>query len=56
MNIIQKRLIDSYATLVMGDVMTMEEVPETKKIGAIEYPIRSEVELEIARRTIEILG
>lgn len=56
MNIVQKRLVDSYATLVMGDVMLIEEVPETKKIGAIEYPIRSEVEIEIARRTIEILG
>lgn len=56
MSIIQKKLVNSYATLVMGDVMTIEEVPETKKIGTIEYPIRSEVEIEIARRTIEILG
>lgn len=56
MNIIQKRLVDAYATLVMAEVMTIEDVPETKLIGSIEYPIRSEVEIEIARRTIEILG
>ena len=56
MNIIQQRLVNSYATLVMAEVMTIEEVPETKLIGSIEYPIRSEVEIEIAKRTIEILG
>ncbi len=56
MNTIQSRLVNSYATLVMAGVMTIEEVPETKLIGTIEYPIRSEVEIEIARRTIEILG
>ncbi len=56
MNIIQERLVKSYAILVMAEVMTIEEVPETKLIGSIEYPIRSEVEIEIAKRTIEILG
>lgn len=56
MNIIQKRLVTSYATLVMGGVMEIVEVPEIKKIGTIDYAIRSEVEIEIARRTIEILG
>ena len=56
MNIIQKRLVNSYATLVMAEVMTIEEVPEIKLIGSVEYPIRSEVEVEVARRTIEILG
>lgn len=56
MNIIQKRLVNSHATLVMGGVMEIEEVPETKKIGTIEYPIRAEVEIEIAKRTVEILG
>ena len=56
MNVIQKRLVNSYATLVMAEVMTIEEVPETKLIGATEYLIRSEVEIEIAKRTIEILG
>lgn len=56
MNFIQKRLVNSYTVLVMADVMSIEEVPETKKIGAIEYPIKSEVEIEIARKTIEVLG
>ncbi|NLX81589.1 MAG: hypothetical protein GXZ03_08510 [Proteiniphilum sp.] len=56
MNVIQKRLVNSYTTLVMAEVMTIEEVPEVRLIGSIEYPIRSEVEIEIARRTIEILG
>ena len=56
MNIVQKKLINAHATLVMAEVMTIEEVPEVKLIGATEYPIRSEVEVEIAKRTIEILG
>jgi len=56
MNIIQQRLVKAYATLVMGEVMTIDEVPEVKLIGGVEYPIRSEVEIEIAKRTIEILG
>ena len=56
MNLIQERLVKSYATLVMAEVMMIEEVPETKVIGSVEYPIRSEVEVEIAKRTIEILG
>ena len=56
MNIIQKKLVESYATLVMGNRMTMEEVPETKGIGSNEYAIRSEVEIEIAKRTIDALG
>lgn len=56
MNIVQKKLVNSYTTLVIAEVMDIEEVPEVKLIGATEYPIRSEVEIEIARRTIEILG
>ena len=56
MTLIQKRLVNAYATLVMAEVMTIEEVPETKLIGSVEYPIRSAVEIEIAKRTIEVLG
>lgn len=56
MNIIQKKLVESYAVLVMAERMTLEEVPETKMIGGVERPIRSEVEIEIARRTIEAIG
>ena len=56
MNIIQQKLVNAYATLVMAKQITIEEVPETKVIGATTYPIRSEVEIEVARRTIEVLG
>lgn len=56
MNILQERLVKSYATLVMAEVMELDEVPETKLIGSVEYPIRSEVEIEIAKRTVEALG
>lgn len=56
MNKIQELLINSYATLVMAKAMTIEEVPETKAIAGVELPIRSEVEVEIARRTIEAIG
>ncbi len=56
MNIIQQRLVSSYTTLVMAEIMTIEDVPEIKVVGSIEYPIRSEVEIEVAKRTVEILG
>lgn len=55
MNIIQKKLVESYAVLVMAERMTIEEVPETKAIGSNTYTIRSEVEIEIASRTINAL-
>lgn len=55
MNIIQQKLVNAYATLVIAKEMTVDEVPEVKVIGGIEYPIRSEVEIEIARRTVELL-
>ena len=55
MSLVQERLVKSYAILVMAEVMKIEEVPETKMIGSREYPIRSEVEVEIAKRTIETL-
>lgn len=56
MNVVQERLVNSYATLVMAEVMTIEEVPEIKSIGTVEYAIRSEVEIEIAQRTVKGLG
>lgn len=56
MSIIQQRLISAYVTLVMAEIMAIEEVPETKVIGTATYPIRSEIEIEIARRTVAILG
>lgn len=56
MNTIQNRLVESYRVLVMADRMKIEEVPETKVIGGVELPIRSEVEIRIAERTIEAIG
>lgn len=56
MNIVQKKLVDAYTVLVMAERMTLEEVPETKLIGGKELPIRSEVEIEIANRTIAAHG
>lgn len=56
MNIIQKKLVESYATLVMGERMEIVGVPETKAIGSNTYPIRSEVEIEIANRTINAMA
>lgn len=56
MNIIQKKLIDAYSVLVRAERMTIEDVPETKLIGGVDLPIRSEVEIDIANRTIAALG
>lgn len=56
MNIIQKKLAESYAVLVMAERMTLVEVPETRLIGGKDLAIRSEVEIEIANRTIAAMG
>lgn len=59
MNIIQKRLIDSYVVLVLANMvdetkgMPISAVPEHKKIGMVDYPIRLEVEIIVAEKTIE---
>ena len=59
MNVIQKRLVESYAVLVLANIvdetkgMPITDVPETKKIGMVDYPIRSEVEIIVAEKTIE---
>lgn len=55
MNIVQQKLVNAYATLVIAKEMTIEEVPATKIIGGTEYHIRSEVEIEIAKRTVQTL-
>jgi len=55
MNIIQQKLVESYAVLVLAERMSLEEVPETKVIGGVEYPIRGGAEIEIARRTVSSL-
>lgn len=55
-NQIQIKLVNAYAVLVMAGRMTIEQVPETKTISGNPYPIRSEVEIVIAEKTIEVLG
>lgn len=55
MNKIQERLVRSYAVLVIAKEISIEEVPEIRVIGGVEYSIRSEVELDIARRTVASL-
>ena len=47
MNIIEQKLIEAYAVLVLAEKRTLEEVPEK---------LRSAVEIKVAERTIEILG
>ena len=56
MNIIQKKLVESYTVLVMAKRMELEDVPETKIISGTDLPICSEFEIEIANRTIAALG
>lgn len=56
MNKIQLMLVNSYATLVMAQKKTIEQVPETRTFGDVTYQIRSETEIVIAERTIEAIG
>ncbi|SHF15731.1 hypothetical protein SAMN02745784_03004 [Tissierella praeacuta DSM 18095] len=57
MTIIQKRLVNAYTVLVMAKRMTLEEVPATpvKLEDDSDSTIRNEVEIEKAKREIEIL-
>lgn len=58
MTTIQKRLVNAYATLVMGKRMTIEEVPATEwnLADGTTTTLRIEVEMEVALREIAILG
>lgn len=56
MNVIVQRLVSSYAVLIMAERRTIEDVPETYTIGGTAYPLRELVEIEVAERTIEIIG
>lgn len=58
MSIVQQRLVNAYATLVMGNRRTIEEVPETEweLTDGTTTTLRAEVEMEIAEREIAILG
>ena len=57
MTIIQKRLVNAYTVLVMARRIDILEVPETSVIleDGAESTIRQEVEVEKAKREIEIL-
>lgn len=57
MTIIQKRLVNAYTVLVMARRMDITEVPETSVTleDGTESTIRQEVEVEKAKREIEIL-
>ncbi len=58
LTLVQKRLVNAYATLVMGKRMTMEEVPATEwnLSDGTTTTLRIEVEMEVAMREIAILG
>lgn len=58
MTTIQKRLVNAYATLVMGKRLTLEEVLNTEwnLSDGTTTTLRTEVEMEVALREIAILG
>ena len=51
-----KSLINAHATLVMAGRKTIEDVPETYRIGSVDYPLRELVDVEVAERTIAKLS
>lgn len=58
MTLVEKRKVGAYATLVMANRMTLEDVPDTPVTldDGTESTLRLEVEVEIATRTINILS
>jgi len=58
MTIIQKRLVQAHATLVMAERETIEQVPETEVAleDGTKSTLRAEVDVEIAKRTVEALS
>jgi len=58
MTAIQIRLVNAYATLVMGKRLTIEQVPATEwnLSDGTTTTLRIEVEMEVAMREIAILG
>lgn len=55
MNVVVDRLVSSYATLIMANKRTLEEVPELYTIGGVAYELRNLVDIEVAERTIELI-
>jgi hypothetical protein len=57
MTIVQEKLINAYTTLVLAGRKTIEQVPETLiLVDGVENTMRSEVEIRVAEKTIEVLG
>lgn len=58
MTVVQKRLVQAHATLVMAERETIEQVPVTEVTleDGSKSTLRAEVEVEIAKRTIEVLS
>lgn len=59
MTALQIRLVNAYTTLVMANRIKIEEVPITEVALAADgtkSTIKQEVEVEIAKKTIEVLG
>ena len=57
MTIIQRKLINAYAVLVMAKRMDLGDIPyrEVTLDNGIKSTIRAEVEIEVAERTITLL-
>lgn len=55
---IEEKLINAYTVLVLAGRRTLEQVPGTAVTLAdeTESTMRAEVEIEVAERTVEILG
>ncbi len=58
MSIVHKTLINAYAVLVLAGDMELKDVLETEVTldNGSKSTIRAQVEIEVAKRTIEILG
>ena len=55
MNTIVKRLVDSYAILILAGRITIEEVSKTYTLAGTTYQLKELVEIEVAERTIEVM-
>ena len=57
MTLLEKRLVSNYATVIMGKVMTIGDVPYRKIVmnDGTESNLREQVEIEIAKREIALM-
>lgn len=58
MTLLEKRLVSNYATVIMGKVMTIDDVPYRKIVmnDGTESTLKEQVEIEIAKRELEKMG